>query len=228
VTRRPPAPRRAAQGARPRSAASWGGAVGPDRAALRQRLALRGAAAAGASTLVAALSHGWAGGALPAPLIVVALAALLVVPGMALMGVRPNPVRIAVAVPALQVGFHLAFEALGRPVSSGLAVGHADHAGHAHGDAIALLVGGASGAPLDAAMLAAHALAAVVTFLLLAFGERAVVAVARWARARLRRLVTAPAGSPVVPAIRASVRFALRSRLGGRLACPRGPPLLAA
>ncbi|MGO1410984.1 hypothetical protein [Microbacterium sp.] len=190
----------------------------------RQLLALRGGAASVVATFVAALSHSWAGGALPAPLLIVGMAVLLVFPGMALMGRRPRVRRIAVTVPVLQGIFHGAFSVLGAPVSGTRAIGghHHDHAG-----AWELLAGTGAAAQIDAAMLAAHAAAAVVTFAMLAYGERAVLMVRAWVSGWARSRVVVP-GWPTRPRVSvvASSRV-LRSRLGDRIACPRGPPVPA-
>lgn len=193
----------------------------------RQQLALRGSAASAVATLVAALSHSWAGGDLPAPLLIVGMAALLAPPAMALMGGRRSAWRIAIAVPLLQAAFHTAFAVLGSPVEgAGTVAGHHDHTGHA---AWELLAGTTSAAPVDEAMLLAHAAAAVVTVVLLVYGERAIAAVAGWASGWVRSRVAALAAPPALtrrlprrPAPRAP-----RTRLGGSLPCPRGPPLPA-
>lgn len=189
----------------------------------RQLLAVRGSAASAVATLVAALSHSWAGGALPAPLLVVGMAALLVFPGMALMGARPRPLRIALTVPALQAMFHAAFTALGGPVEGAHVVD-----GHHHADAWQALVGHGTTSSIGVGMIAAHIAAAFVTVALLAYGERAVLAVLGWASGWVR----ARAGLPtvlVVPPAPAPARCTvpvLLSRLGGLTAAPRGPPLL--
>lgn len=193
----------------------------------RQLLVLRGGAAAAVSTFVAALSHSWAGGALPAPLIVVALSALLVFPGMALMGSRQRRGRVAVAVPVLQVMFHGVFSALGSPVGvASTAAG--PHHGHEHAGAWQLIVGAASAAPLDGPMLAAHVAAAAVTFGILAYGERAILAVLAWVSGRSAAWFDPPlrVEHPLVRL--ASEPRSSASSLGGRLPCPRGPPRSAA
>ncbi|WP_105565950.1 hypothetical protein [Microbacterium halophytorum] len=187
----------------------------------RQLLALRGSAASAVATLVAALSHSWAGGDLPAPLLVGGMAALLVFPGMALMGARPKLRRIALTVPALQLMFHLAFTALGSPVEGASVVG-----GHHHADAWQPLTGHASAVTVDAGMLAAHIAAAVVTVAILAYGERAILTLLGWASGWIRSRAVAPAiAAPFAPAPIAGVVRTLRSRLGALAAAPRGPPL---
>ena len=196
----------------------------------RQRLALRGSAASAAATLVAALSHSWAGGDLPSPLLILGMAVLLVFPGMVLMGGRRRAWRIVLTVPLLQAAFHTAFAALGSPVEgtgSGAVTGHHHH--HAGHGAWELIASSGAAAPLDGPMIAAHAAAAVVTIALLTHGERAIAAVIGWAsdwvRSRAVALPAVPVAGPV--AHRRPAPRALRTRLGGALPCPRGPPLPA-
>lgn len=187
----------------------------------RQLLALRGSAASAVATLVAALSHSWAGGDLPAPLLVAGMAAVLVFPGMALMGARPRPWRLALAVPALQAMFHVAFTALGSPVEGAGIVG-----GHHHADAWQALAGHASAVPVDGGMLAAHVAAAAATIAILAYGERAILTLLGWASGWIRSRAEAPETAvPFAPDPMAGVIRTLRSRLGALAAAPRGPPL---
>ncbi|MGO1769185.1 MAG: hypothetical protein ACTHZX_04450 [Microbacterium sp.] len=187
----------------------------------RQLLALRGSAASAVATLVAALSHSWAGGHLPPALLVVGMAVLLAVPGMALMGARPRPVRIGITVPVLQAAFHAVFTLLGAPVAGeGIAGGHDHHGAGAH-----LLAGAGRAESLDAGMIAAHAVAAIVTVAILLHGERAVLAVRAWAAdwAGARTIVPRPRPRLRLRVARSSL--VLRARLEAASARSRGPPL---
>lgn len=188
----------------------------------RQRLAIRGAGASFATNLVAAVSHTLGGEQAPAPLIVLGMMALLWGPAMLLMGRRPRAVRIAATVAVAQAAFHTAYAALGAP--SGVAVAgdpHAAHAGHAH-HALAV------GAPLEVGplMIAAHVGAAIVTFLILFFGERAIAAIRAWTIASLRARTDAPPARPAVRLPRAAAaRYGEPLWRAVALVGPRGPPL---
>lgn len=197
----------------------------------RQTLALRGAAASAVATLVAALSHAWAGGQLPAPGLVIGMAVLLVAPGMALMGSRPRRGRIAASVLVLQGLFHGVFSLLGAPV-----VGERTVGGHHHGAASGAeivsgwdaVVGDASAvSAIGGGMLLAHALAAAVTFVVLAYAERAILGVLAWAADWVRARAGSPF-SPVIPrAVAPSEVRAPVARSAAAFVLVRGPPALA-
>ncbi|WP_051172665.1 hypothetical protein [Microbacterium indicum] len=168
--------------------------------------------------MIAAISHTVGGGAPPAPLLVVGMAAVLVFPAMALMGSRPRPFRIAATTLAAQGAFHAAFLALGAPVAGGPFV-----AGHHHHDMVLPL----AVSHADGGMWGAHVVAAAVTIAILTFGERAVLRALSWVVARSAVRVPAPR---VVrfPRILATgpVLAAPRTRAAA-LVGPRGPPLLS-
>lgn len=189
----------------------------------RQRLALRGAGASFAANLVAAVSHTIGGEPAPAPLIVAGMMALLWAPAMLLMGRRPRAGRIAATVIVAQAAFHSIYAALGFPSGAATTPGHAAHAHGAHDHVLT-----ATGAAIDVGplMVAAHVVAAAVTFVVLVFGERTIQAVRAWTVASVRARIAAPrppiaprpaaaAGEPIPGA--AWRAFALIS--------PRGPPL---
>lgn len=187
----------------------------------RQLRLLRGAAASTVATMIAATSHTIGGGALPHPLLMLAVSVLLTPVAALLVGARVRLPGLAAAVTATQVIFHGLFEIIGGITSTDLALG-----GHQHG-AIVLPVdpGVADPSLLTASpgMLAAHAAAAVVTVVLLRHGELLVQAIARWVRALLRTPHPAPSHSDAqVPVLRTVLRAA--SRLLDDCAWRRGPP----
>lgn len=169
--------------------------------------ALRGSALAVTSSLLAGTAHVAAGGAAPDGALTVVLTVAVAAAGTALADRRRGPVALLTAVGGTQVVLHLLLDGLGS---------------HAHG----------AGTAPTTAMTAAHALAAVVTALLLAGAESAVFAVAgAW-----RRIVAAlplRGGSSITPIARAVLAVApcaepaplrvLMATLLGR----RGPPVLS-
>ncbi|MBO9626681.1 MAG: hypothetical protein J7484_09935 [Microbacterium sp.] len=146
----------------------------------RQLRLLRAASASSAATLLAALSHTFAGGAAPHPLLVLAVAALLVAPASLLIGARASRFRVALTVLLSQAVFHLVFQALGAPTGGSVVM-----TGHEHHLPV---LGPLTAAALpDAAMLLGHVAAAVVTTLLVWHGEATARAIAGWVVAVLRR-----------------------------------------
>ncbi|MBO1900998.1 hypothetical protein J4H92_03420 [Leucobacter weissii] len=190
----------------------------------------RGAAGALFATLIAAVSHGAAGGSIT-PLAVLATGALALPLCVALAGRLGSLWRTALAVGASQFLYHWSFAGLGLSSGNGPGVSGGAHAGH-------LPVGLASASPFaadlaaagasDGWMWAAHGLAALLTALLLHRGERAAVGLARLIRdaAPLPRLLLAVSVDPA-PAPRAAVgQTPLRSHLCSVSAIThRGPPL---
>ncbi len=193
----------------------------------RQVRALRGAAASAVAVVIAATSHTIGGGVAPAPWLVLAVALLAWPVAVLLVGRRPSLVRIGTAVAAAQALLHVAFAAVGS--ADPRAAAPAAHGGHlSHG---AGLMAGAWDVPAvvhaDPAMLAAHALAAVLTAALLARGEAVLRAVLRGIRRLLDRRAPAlpsPTRPPTrtVPMPRLAASVVLLSPLSRR-----GPPALA-
>ncbi|WP_324012016.1 hypothetical protein [Microbacterium sp. JZ37] len=192
----------------------------------RQLRALRGASASTVATVLAAVSHTVGGGAAPAPLLVVAMAAVLALPAILVVGRRPRLSRVLAAVVTTQAAFHLAFLALGSPVATRISA--SAHAGHLHAEAHAhpaLVETAVLATAADAPMLAAHAVAALVTTALLWRGEQLVRAIAAWAIARLVR-------AAALPLVRIRRRLPLRADRRGERASrrfhdirlQRGPP----
>lgn len=140
----------------------------------------RGTLAALVSTFVAAFSHAVAGGPLPGT---AALALCFVFSWLvciALAGRRWPRMRLAASVAASQVMFHFLFASLGSGTTAALPAAGIS-LGHDHG---APLVLGPVADHTHAAgdMWLAHLVAAIVTFVALAFGERSATAVVDAAR----------------------------------------------
>lgn len=139
----------------------------------------RGTAAALVSTFVAAFSHAVAGGPLPGVAGLALCFAFSWLVCIALVGRRWPRMRLAASIAASQAMFHGLFSALGGSASSVPASGAV--MGHDHG--AALPIAPIAGHPHAAGdMWLAHLLAAIVTFLALAYGERAATTIAGFAR----------------------------------------------
>ncbi len=199
----------------------------------------RGTVAALVSVFVAAFSHSLAGGRLPGVAGLALCLAFSVLVCVALAGRRLPRTRLAASVAASQAMYHWLFGALGSgalgsgtagsgAASSGAGVTTGMH-GHPH-DAALGTVALAPQPHGEGDMLAAHLAAALVTFLVLVFGERTIAATVRFARALVVSLLPA---APDAPAVRAPARlFPTRLRIarpGGRRVDHsglrhRGPP----
>lgn len=139
------------------------------------------------STIVglAAGGHLAGGGTLPAPAVLAAVCALTVLPVAALTRIRLSLPVLTVLLGAGQVWLHWAFHALSRGAHDGSAVlgGHAHHVSN-------LVAEPAVHSPVavagDGQMFAAHAVATIVTAVLLARGEKALWLVAAWLRPLVR------------------------------------------
>jgi len=177
--------------------------------------------------MLAAVSHTVAGGPAPAPSIVLGMIVLLIAPSALLLR-APLPRRlqargigrIALTTIVAQLAFHTAFSALGEPVEGGAVV-----SGHHHG--VALDLGSVAVHVESPAMLFAHAVAALVTIAILAYGESVIRRGAGWIRRAARR-ATAPGPLPTIPRILAPARP--RIRAFAPWAPPvglRGPPLFS-
>ncbi|MDN3311464.1 hypothetical protein QWJ90_11035 [Microbacterium oryzae] len=201
----------------------------------RQLRTLRGASASGIATVIAALSHTAGGAQAPAPLIVLAMASLLMPGAILLVGARPRLPRLAATVLTTQAAFHLAFLALGSPVTLPTAGSHAAHVAHAahaaasssthldHPTHLATL----AASQTDARMIGAHLVAALLTVALLHRGETVLRAIASWASVVVRRVAPQPlllAQTRAPGAAPARLPRALRIVAGAR--SPRGPPVL--
>lgn len=186
---------------------------------------IRGLVAASIATFVALASHVWVGGAMPGMLGVAVPWILSVMVCTLLAGRCLSLLRLSVSVVLSQLLFHVLF-VLGA-ITPQAALG-----AHEHGGALVLPMTGAGAlVPEDAGMWASHALAALVTVLLLHRGEQTVHALSRVAAevvAWARRIVAAPAAvpSPVVVRRRWATKSApLRRDPLFSAMRRRGPPL---
>jgi hypothetical protein len=180
---------------------------------------------------LAAGGHLAGGGRMPEPAIVAALCAVAMVPVAVLTRFRLSFPVLAGLLGAGQLWLHWSFNALSAAplaVPARMAGTHPGHAGAGmppgafDGSFDASMA--VPGAGMDAAMVAAHAVATLGTALLLARGERALSALASW----LRPLVQLPEPAAIVPAripgpCTAHLILPL-DRAGRRLPTRRGPP----
>ena len=179
------------------------------------------------STIVglAAGGHVAGGGSLPQPAILLALCALTVLPVSVLTKFRLSFPVLTGLLGAGQAWLHWAFNAFSTSVPAGspVASGHAQHSAMLPVGAF----GSAASAPAgDWQMLAAHAVATVVTAFVLARGEQALWALAAW----LRPLVQLPAPFAIIPArvpgpCTAPIVLP-RDQLVRRMPARRGPPAM--
>ena len=151
----------------------------------RAARSLRGLGAGTAATMVAAVSHGLAGGTFPG-LAGIALALVFsAAVSIALVGLRMPVLRLAASIVLSQLAFHVVFSTLGN-------AGEVHSAGH-HG-AVSVVDSGLSGAAIvthaSPFMWLAHGIAAVLTLLALVLGERAIVGLRDTARMLLARVLT--------------------------------------
>ncbi|KRA22369.1 hypothetical protein ASD65_17990 [Microbacterium sp. Root61] len=170
----------------------------------RQLRTLRGVAAAGIATVLAATAHTLGGGGAPAPAFLAAIAVLASPGAVLLVGRRLSRLRVIGIVAGSQALFHTAFALVGTATPSG-----ASSSPHAHGiELSALLAAPASAAAgteivPDAAMLLTHVLAAAVTAAVIYRGERMLRALVRGIGRVLSRALV-----PVV-AVRTLLRTAI-------------------
>ena len=198
-----------------------------ERTWARQARTLRGCAAAAIAVLLASTGHTLSGGGAPPLWLVVAVVLLAAPLCVALAGRRRSVPRIAASVILAQLALHAAFAATGpdAPMDGMGAVGGFAPAAlsHGHHQALVLWVAG-SVDPATTTMNAGHALAALLTVVLLAWGERLLAAIARGIRRLLR---DAPSFTPSHPH-RAPAPWSTRSTVTvpAFLLCVsrRGPP----
>lgn len=199
--------------------------MSPTRGALR----LGRAALLGASCVLLSLTaHVLAGGALPSPLALLALTVPVACLSVLTTGERAGLPRIGLILAGTQVGLHEAFMLLAQPhcTVNGMAghgSGHVAQPLSATTCAPAMQMAGGS-----TAMLAAHAVAAIGTGLLLWHGERLLWAFVTWLAVALPRPVAAQLtpvrDRPATPGVRRAAQ--LLAAIGG--VGRRGPPVLAA
>ncbi|WP_053383557.1 hypothetical protein [Leucobacter celer] len=198
----------------------------PSRAAR----AWRGLGGALAATLLAAASHGLAGGAI-SWLAITATAILALPICTALAGRVGSLWRLAIAVSASQFMYHWLFSWVGAGGTSRTgAEPVSPHAAHL-GAQLAPTEIGALGqtASADTAMWAGHAIAALITIALLHRGERAFLALVRLVRRALplRRASAVPVPPRVPQLLSWGPIASVRSRLLSTVITHRGPPAAA-
>lgn len=189
---------------------------------------LRGTLLGTVATLLAALSHSWAGGAVPAPLALVLGGMFACLVGTMAVGRRTAArrmplVRTAVAVAIGQLAFHLGFSLLG---GGGQVLAREGH----HHEAIVAIVSDPDAAVArgGAAMWLAHLAAGVLTVLYLRRLEARVWLLLARAAVRAFRVLAVRVAIRAVRAPR--IVFALRAPHGAPLhgaVARRGPPLAA-
>ena len=201
---------------------------------------MRGSAVASLSTGVALLFHLIGGGAMPAAMGLVAPLILSAFIGMLVMTARPRFFATLTVTAVAQVAFHALFTLGSSPsaAASMPAAAHAMHAGHAMPAAptAASALPEASSAVVgiagDTRMWLMHALAAIVTAVVLHRGELILTALSRLlARVVAPVLPAVPATHPLAPALRTwvdSIPRAHAARILLHVAPDRGPPLLLA
>ena len=172
--------------------------------ASRGARAVRGTVAAGTAVLIAGTAHTLSGGGAPPAWLMVGIAILAAPLCMLLVGRRASRRGLAAAVAAAQLALHAAFAAVGSaaptaptaPTAGGAHDAMAAHAAHTH--LLPFLTNTASALdPAASLMTLGHAVAALITFAALAWGERLLAAVARGI---LRVLRPARAPRPARPA----------------------------
>lgn len=203
--------------------------------AARAAFLRRGTASSVVTTMLAAISHTVGGGPAPAPTIVLGMIVLLIVPS-ALLLQAPAPrirgsapvalrrigglARIVLTTIVAQAAFHSAFSALGSPIEGGPVVG-----GHHHAALPESVVAHAH--PAGPGMLASHAIAALVTIAILAYGESVIRRGADWIR-RAARVAAPLAPLPLFPRLLAPARRRIRAvDAWGPPVGLRGPPVFS-
>lgn len=170
------------------------------------------------ATAVAALSHAVAGGGTPSGLALVVGAVFGGMLGTFALSARPSLPRLTIAVGVTQLAFHVAFSTLGEAAIAS--------APHVHG---VIEVGAPAHGHVDSPLMwLSHAVAGVVTLVLLRGAETAA-----WRLlAEFARLVLAPFSVPVpLPALARPMTtptgrvVSLTARLLDRAVSRRGPPL---
>ncbi|MFC0713423.1 hypothetical protein [Cellulomonas biazotea] len=203
-----------------------------------------------ASVVVAlsAVAHVLGGGVLPHAVVLVALTSLVLAVAVVLAGRRLGVVATTALLGVGQLALHHGFVLLG-PVCAPAAAtagpaGHLDHAAHAEhavhaahavqvataaGSAAGCVVGHAAAQPLlgASAMLVLHAVATVLTAVVVAGADRALHWLVAWLRPRLAvpgPVVVPAVGSLVVPVVPTAVRRAPWARDDRRRGPPAAPP----
>lgn len=185
------------------------------RHAARRARAVRGCAAAAVAVVLAATAHTLSGGGAPPWWLLVAVTLLASPLAVALVGRAPALWRTSAVVAVSQALLHTAFAAVGADAP-------AAGVRHVHGGA--LLGIGSAGVVLDPGMIAGHALAALITTVLLVWGERMLRGIGRGLRRLLRLLPAHAPGSPSAPPRAVPVALPTLPRVHLASLSRRGPP----
>ena len=189
----------------------------------RQLRLLRAAAVSSVATLIAAVSHTLGGGTAPHPLLILAVAVLFLPPTAVLLGTRRSRTRVSAAVLLAQGAFHLLFQVLGAPTAGTTAAIGA----HSHHLALPVLTTDPSVPPLDAPMVLAHLVAALLTAALVWHAEGMAHTIAVWFQKLLRRADTSSSPTHRHPSPLRSLLLTPRDAAVRAGVSLRGPPALA-
>jgi hypothetical protein len=166
----------------------------------------RGLAAAGVATFVAALSHVAAGGGAPGGAGLALAIALSAVVCVLLAGRSLSLPRLAISVLISQFAFHLLFEVGAGGGGSSTMLTESGHHGHLTLTTVPDAVAESAHPGHDSGMMwVMHAVAAVVTIVLIQRGERTLVRLAALARAGIRSLALVRVPAFVEPLPRRSM-----------------------
>lgn len=196
-----------------------------DRSARRARVQ-RGGTISGVATLLAATAHTVAGGPVPPLWLIVATTVLGLPVAMVMASAHRSVWRTGLLVAASQALLHVSFAVVGDANPAVVGAHHSatstmmmtmDATGSGHSGAHVMTV----------AMVAAHAVAAAITFVLIAYGERLVEQVTAGLRQLFSRALGVPRGiRPVCVLARHSL-----THVGASVALSavsrRGPPALS-
>lgn len=186
----------------------------------------RGAVAACAATLFAAMSHAFAGGS--ATPLAVGATAIVALPICVLLAGRLGSLwRLSLAVALSQLPYHWTFWGLWLSAGAGSSDGFPNHATHL---ATVFTPAAVASGTADTWMWISHLFAAIATIALLHSGERAAIAIAGVLRRAFPRALPRAIALPSSAAARPrAIETTLRERLTGLSAIShRGPPLVPA
>lgn len=187
----------------------------------RRAQAVRGFAAASVAVVVSSAAHTLSGGGPPPAWLLVAIALLAAPVAVALVGRRRHLVGLGAAVVLAQGLLHVAFATVGTTAPL-------THSGeHVHTAAIPLAATSPHGIHAASGMYFGHLVAAVVTIVLLAHGERMLVAVGRGILLLLSHVPAVCAGPRRLRPRAAPVHDAPHPTLPPFSLTRRGPPALA-
>lgn len=146
----------------------------------RAARSLRGLGAGTTATLVAAVSHGLAGGTFPGVAGIALALVFSAIVSIAFVGRRMPVLRLAASIVLSQLAFHIVFSTLGNAAEAVVTNGH-------HG--AVSVTGTQIVTHASSLMWLAHGIAAVLTLLALVYGERAIVGLHEVGRMLLARVL---------------------------------------